>query len=74
MGIYRVTTGVSGDNNNRTKMIKFKQKASLSQNSTVFSTFGDSTRNIYTNVVITGLLTGASLNLSFKLLPPADII
>jgi hypothetical protein len=42
--------------------------ASLSD--TVYATFGDSQNNIHTNVIVTGLLTGISHNISITLLGP----
>lgn len=72
MGIYRIpTTVAAGDSGYRRAVLNFRVKQSLRSNNTVYNTFGDSDGRIYTNVVVTGLLSGAQKNLSLTLLPPA---
>jgi len=62
MGMYRART-VGNELN-----LTFGH-ASLSN--TVYATFGDSQNNIHTNVIVTGLLTGISHNISITLQGPS---
>ena len=71
MGIYRVSTRVADGENNRSCVITLKARPELNGNSTIYNTFGDSNGDIFTNVVVTGLMTGSRLNISCRLSAPA---